>query len=110
MKAPLNVVVWMAINFQMDENALVSMSGVDIILWLIFSSLLFIDENECESGAHSCAQLCVNTEGSYTCACNDGFTLTSDGESCTGPLLIFLLRGSFNRELFLMQISMSVVF
>ena len=47
---------------------------------------LILDRNECESGAHRCDQVCVNTEGSYTCACNDGFTLSSDSESCTGPL------------------------
>ncbi|XP_047426378.1 epidermal growth factor-like protein 7 [Mugil cephalus] len=29
-----------------------------------------------------CAQLCVNTAGSYRCACGDGFRLDGDGRSC----------------------------
>ena len=38
MKAPLNVTAGMATNFQMDRNASVSMSGIDI-LWLVLSSV-----------------------------------------------------------------------
>lgn len=41
------------------------------------------DVNECEEGTHDCdanAQ-CTNTQGSYTCACNDGYS--GDGKSCT---------------------------
>ena len=44
------------------------------------------DINEC-TGVHSCQQLCVNTEGSYTCNCMDGFTLAEDGRNCTGGSL-----------------------
>uniref|UniRef100_A0A3B5L4U4 Uncharacterized protein n=1 Tax=Xiphophorus couchianus TaxID=32473 RepID=A0A3B5L4U4_9TELE len=36
------------------------------------------DADEC-GGRQPCAQLCVNTAGSYRCACRDGFTLAGDG-------------------------------
>ena len=49
--------------------------------YLILST---IDQNECESGSHSCDQVCINTEGSYTCSCRSGYELGSDGESCIG--------------------------
>ncbi|CAJ1070220.1 epidermal growth factor-like protein 7 [Xyrichtys novacula] len=39
------------------------------------------DVDECRR-QHSCAQDCVNTAGSYRCACRDGFKLTEDGHSC----------------------------
>ncbi|KAM7538217.1 hypothetical protein Aperf_G00000076045 [Anoplocephala perfoliata] len=44
-----------------------------------------IDVNECESeiGIHSrCEQRCINTYGSYECACRAGYALQKDGYSC----------------------------
>ncbi|KAK5852342.1 hypothetical protein PBY51_023817 [Eleginops maclovinus] len=43
------------------------------------------DVDEC-SEQHPCAQECVNTAGSYRCACRDGFRLTGDGHSCQSLL------------------------
>ncbi|MEQ2196385.1 hypothetical protein XENOCAPTIV_023867 [Xenoophorus captivus] len=39
------------------------------------------DVDEC-GGRQPCAQLCMNTAGSYRCACRDGFRLAGDGRSC----------------------------
>ncbi|KAM9338321.1 epidermal growth factor-like protein 7 [Symphorus nematophorus] len=39
------------------------------------------DVDEC-SKQPPCAQECVNTAGSYRCACRDGFRLAGDGRSC----------------------------
>lgn len=39
------------------------------------------DIDECESN-HDCAQICINTIGSYKCDCHDPFTLV-DGTQCT---------------------------
>ena len=40
------------------------------------------DINECELGVDQCATnaTCSNTEGSYECSCNTGFT--GDGKTC----------------------------
>ena len=42
----------------------------------------FADINECETSV--CQQICTNTEGSFSCACNDGFELADDQRSCDG--------------------------
>ena len=41
-----------------------------------------IDIDECSEGSDSCAQLCINTVGSYTCSCTAGYILV--GQSCVG--------------------------
>ena len=41
-----------------------------------------IDINECEEDLNTCHQHCLNTNGSYICGCDEGFTLQSDGRSC----------------------------
>uniref|UniRef100_A0A8D0H845 Matrilin 1 n=1 Tax=Sphenodon punctatus TaxID=8508 RepID=A0A8D0H845_SPHPU len=54
----------------------------------------------CATGDHDCEQICVSTGASYTCACKDGFTLNSDGKSCSACSggaatdLVFLIDGS----------------
>jgi len=43
------------------------------------------DEDECQmSPPPPCAQDCINTVGSYRCACGVGYALDRDGESCNG--------------------------
>ena len=49
------------------------------------SCMYCIDNNECRSNdTNSCHQVCNNTPGSYTCSCNVGYRLGSDGRTCTG--------------------------
>ncbi|NWR77419.1 EGFL7 protein, partial [Centropus unirufus] len=40
------------------------------------------DVDECASRSHGCSQLCVNTAGSYHCACWGGFGLAADDKTC----------------------------
>ncbi|XP_051492228.1 epidermal growth factor-like protein 7 isoform X1 [Apus apus] len=40
------------------------------------------DVDECASQSHGCAQLCINTAGSYRCACRDGFGLAANHKAC----------------------------
>ena len=44
----------------------------------------YTDIDECSEGTHNCDQVCTNTEGSFTCSCNSGYTLLSNGRSCIG--------------------------
>ena len=52
-----------------------------------FLCLLTADINECVEGIHDCNQnaTCNNTEGSFTCSCNTGYT--GNGSSCMGKLI-----------------------
>ena len=40
------------------------------------------DINECSEGTHRCAHTCINEGGSYSCSCQSGYQLTSDGRGC----------------------------
>ncbi|XP_074871216.1 epidermal growth factor-like protein 7 isoform X2 [Carettochelys insculpta] len=40
------------------------------------------DVDECTGRSHGCHQRCVNTPGSYRCACQAGQRLSADGKSC----------------------------
>ena len=54
-----------------------------IITTVIFTS--FVSEiNECSENTDDCGQLCINTAGSYTCSCNSGYRLASNGRTCNG--------------------------
>ena len=50
----------------------------------------YVDLDECATGNHNCQQQCHNTVGSYTCSCNSGFDLNSDGRTCTGTYTIII--------------------
>ena len=67
---------------------------VSYILQYIYSNHYFcslsIDVDEClpngigRHGDLACQQDCVNTPGSYHCACRTGFNITADGVTCEG--------------------------
>ena len=46
--------------------------------------LIFPDTDECATGTHMCDNqaTCNNTDGSYTCTCNEGYDGT--GNNCSG--------------------------
>lgn len=49
-------------------------------MWTIVYVFISADINECDNSP--CSQICTNTEGSYSCSCNDGFLLSNTSE-CT---------------------------
>ena len=44
------------------------------------------DINECDTENGGCEQVCMNTEGSYTCECHPGYDLKENGRECIGKL------------------------
>nr|XP_033816496.1 epidermal growth factor-like protein 7 isoform X2 [Geotrypetes seraphini] len=40
------------------------------------------DVDECSRGSHACSHQCMNTVGTYRCACLEGYRLSADGKSC----------------------------
>ena len=61
---------------------MLAISNCHILLLNNFNTT-FVDINECE-GYNDCHQICTNTNGSYYCSCDAGFSLAADGRSCTG--------------------------
>ena len=59
----------------------VNITMISALICLLF--VLFSDINECSEGTDNCDQRCTDTDGSYTCSCNSGYTLAADGQSCT---------------------------
>ncbi|KAG7262911.1 hypothetical protein CRUP_025745, partial [Coryphaenoides rupestris] len=43
-----------------------------------------LDVNECDKGNGGCAEVCVNTKGSWRCECAPGRVLAADGRKCQG--------------------------
>lgn len=43
-----------------------------------------IDVDECATEQDQCDQNCHNNIGSFSCSCNSGFMLSSDGLNCDG--------------------------
>ena len=62
------------------------------MLWLVISQINFKktkdfiipDINECSMNATLCGQVCLNTAGSYSCACNDGYQFVGGSNQCEG--------------------------
>ena len=41
------------------------------------------DIDECSTSGHGCEQICINDAGSYSCECGDGYSLDSNGKTCS---------------------------
>ena len=59
---------------------------------------IITDTDECVVGTHNCDHDCTNTDGSYTCSCNDGLILQPDGHSCQCGGVLTATSGSFQTE------------
>lgn len=40
------------------------------------------DINECDTGNGGCDQICINTDGGFSCTCDEGYTLDINGLNC----------------------------
>ena len=45
---------------------------------------MILDIDECSDDSSICDHTCVNEPGSYTCECDDGYTLAEDLSTCSG--------------------------
>ena len=62
------------------------------------NELFVLDIDECTVGTANCDSnaTCTDTEGSFTCTCNAGYT--GDGTSCTGKSMAKYERAFFCRS------------
>ena len=73
-----------ASGYVLSNNISCTGKNLSYILVLPFDTSLIIDINECSSGMNNCSEVCVNTIGSYYCACNGSHVLNVDGITCRG--------------------------
>ncbi|NXN72409.1 MATN1 protein, partial [Himantopus himantopus] len=67
-----------------------------------FQEAFCVVSDLCATGDHDCEQICISSPGAYKCACKEGFTLNSDGKTCSACSggsgsaldLVFLIDGS----------------
>ena len=69
-----------------------------------FITNLNLDINECNINNGGCAQKCINKQGSYHCACDQGYALDTDGHNCSGTIF-----PSLAITIVMLQILMSVL-
>ena len=53
-----------------------------IIMIILYMINCISDIDECTEGP--CNHTCTNTDGSFTCSCNNGYELDDNGRSCNG--------------------------
>ena len=70
------------------------------MLWLVkkslrvgnFKIIVTIDIDECSMQVDECEHNCNNTLGSYTCSCDDGYSLDRNGLQCNGKVSTVLVQ------------------
>ena len=45
---------------------------------------MILDIDECSDDPSICDHTCENEPGSYSCTCDDGYTLAADRSTCSG--------------------------
>ena len=81
------------------------LDSILLMVSLIKNLNVDLDINECEISNGGCEHQCENTNGSYICECNKGFSLDGNGKTCTGKFenkmdAEVLLRNNMNTGLF----------
>ena len=51
---------------------------------MIINPPLLTDINECDTNNGGCSQMCLNTEGRYSCDCHPGYELGPNNHTCNG--------------------------
>ncbi|GFU71077.1 hypothetical protein TNCV_1216021 [Trichonephila clavipes] len=59
---------------------------------------LYIDE--CAKRKDNCDHDCINTPGSFRCACKDGYVLQEDGKACESKKLFLNISFSMQSNVF----------
>jgi hypothetical protein len=56
------------------------------------------DIHECNESLHLCEQVCTNTESSYECSCNPGYTLSINRFSCNSEIMCSYTYDWYTRQ------------
>lgn len=75
---PSSVVAALGIDGVMLRDAPSTLAQGCCSSWFLPS----VDVDECLAGLAACAHRCLNTHGSFMCACNPGYELGADSRQC----------------------------
>lgn len=78
----LEYTLWVQVPVQCEQSFVVAVSNIFLLNFCV------ADVDECASDSHQCnpTQICINTEGGYTCSCTEGYWLL-EGQ-CLGKNLM----------------------
>ena len=71
-------------------------------------SLTHLDVDECSSSVLNGCEVtgsCTNTDGSYTCACEAGYTIAADGRLCEGKTNFVRFGVYFDKNILILVIQ-----
>ena len=71
------------LNFAFPLNLLFFINNIHSYECL-FLSCYITDQDECAVNIDGCDQNCHNTNGSFSCSCNNGYRLNVDDKTCDG--------------------------
>ena len=69
-------------NFILDSFCQMMFDFLAIVLYVL------ADVNECFIANGGCSQACVDTDGSYHCGCQLGYTMSADEHTCFPSTLV----------------------
>ena len=95
---PLVVILVTVLDLAIDFTVMETLVKVIISYWVYIGwikkcrllyynnnkNMVISDINECAEDIDNCSQLCIDTDGSYTCSCSFGYYLTDNGRGCNG--------------------------
>ena len=63
-----------------------------------FKVTYYLDIDECsnQTSLNDCSDRCVNTVGSFMCACSSGYRLASDQRTCIGKYITYFKHSDIN--------------
>ena len=70
---------------------------------MFYLNFFSTDINECQSNNGGCDQKCLNSYGSYKCACDKGYIYNKQTNRCNGKYTLFLPFSSFLQLLVLLH-------
>ena len=87
---PIHASVTKDMQLSAIDTMLARVSHADIT-YIKIMIILSLDINECDPSITLCEHLCTNSNGSFTCDCQPGYSITNDQLSCLGKFTDIVL-------------------
>lgn len=97
--------LWVQALLQCAQSFAVAISNIFLLYFFV------ADVDECASDSHQCnpTQICINTEGGYTCSCTEGYWLL-EGQCLGKNLMWYAIWASVHVYLWIAEIMALSIF